>query len=143
MPGNANTFTCFGASAPCPPNFTPMPIPAPTMPTGAPTSRCDTFGPCPCAFLECFEERDPDSCECTCPFEILLAAHNEDPHICSASGTDSPVTFIESACACDCPLGSRPEGGCPGNQVFNHNTCECGCPNQVYLILSELFLKTI
>lgn len=90
------------------------------------------MGPCPCSFLECFEERDPDTCECTCPFAVLLKAHNEEPDICSVSGAGSPITFIDRACACDCPLNSLPVGGCPGNQEFNRDKCACECPNQVF-----------
>lgn len=125
-PGVTKSFICFGASAPCPPNFTSAPIPPPT---GAPTEPCAELPPCPCHYQQCFEARDPVTCGCSCPFEILLLAHQGSPTICGSN--TSPLQYLDNACACDCPAGSKPEGGCPGGQVFNGETCSCECPSYV------------
>jgi len=120
--GITKSFICFGASAPCPPNFTAAPAPAPTP---EPTMPCQGMPECPCNYQECFEQRDPVTCGCSCPFEILLLAYQGSPAIC---GTNTPLMYLDNACACGCPAGSMPAGGCPGGQEFNGETCQCECP---------------
>lgn len=99
------------------------------MPTMSPTPHCFGMPDCPCFSPQCFEQRDPDTCQCACPFEVLYRAHIGDASFC---GTEYPLhRFIDSACACDCPLGARPVHGCPGMQTFNEVTCQCECPQQI------------
>jgi len=128
VPGIAASFQCFGAFAACPPAPTVAPTPTlpPTAtPTVAPTTRCGHLAPCPCDFVQCFEERDDANCDCHCPFEIMRRAIEGDP-ICEHSA----LSYSEAACACDCPPGTRPKWGCPGNQQFDDTLCECRCPNE-------------
>lgn len=129
MPGSALSFDCYGRDAPCPRSYTAAPVPEPTF---SPTDACFGMGPCPCLNAQCFEERDPVTCECQCPFEILLLAHRQDPAICThllpaGMGNDNHV-YIDSSCSCDCPVGAYPDGGCPGGQFFNEDACACECP---------------
>ena len=122
--GVALSFDCYGPTAGCPTTYTAAPVPVPTY---APTPPCNALSDCPCDYPNCFEKRDPLTCECECPISVLLAAHRNDPTIC---GADNYVhQYIDSACACGCPAHKRPFGGCPGGQVYNEFTCECGCPN--------------
>lgn len=125
-PNAAVSFDCYGRDAPCPRSYTAAPVPLPTV---SPTDACFGLGDCPCNFRMCFEQRDPVTCECHCPFEILLMAHRGAPEICGMENT--ALRYIDSGCACDCPPGSMPPGGCPAGQRFNSDTCSCECPGVV------------
>jgi len=127
VPGAAAIFKCFGAFATCPPDYTPHPVPAPTMPTMPPTSHCHSNPECPCEMQHCFEVRNMVTCECSCPLEILRLAHEGSNEIC---GRDSVLSYHPGSCACDCPIGSEPPDGCPGNQVLDKDLCRCACPNE-------------
>ena len=37
--------------------------------------------------------------------------------------------LAQDECACDCPYGSLPAGGCLASQEWNARECRCECPN--------------
>lgn len=125
-PSTALSFTCRGQSGivECPPNYAAPPVALPSPP---PSGPCHGMPPCPCFHAVCFEARNPVSCQCECPFQILWRAHIADGTLCG--NTNPKHTFLQHSCACDCPIGAKPLTGCSGVQMFNPVSCQCECPD--------------
>lgn len=144
--GQSASFSCSGPAALCPP--TPAPTtatpttPSPTLPTPPPTtpmvtgpaapippllaSSCSHLPRCPCPFALCLEERDPTAhCHCECPLEVLVAEYQRRTDICGASG--SPLSYIPSSCACDCPPGTPTAAEC---LTIGRVLRDCECQRQ-------------
>jgi len=112
--GFAVGFSCVGRYADCPNNFEPP---------------CANLGACPCSAEQCFAQRDIfDGCKCKCPDSLLTKEAAGD--IVGICGADRPGhIFDKNVCACDCPYGSLPSGGCLPSQEWNARECRCECPN--------------